>query len=84
MERVREPVRLVADPREHVQLRRVRPQRDRVFDAAPIDPIRRGAGLEVALFGEPDDLDAVVTAERHAEIGERGDRHAELALAAVN
>ena len=84
VERVREPVRLVANACEHVQLRRVLPQRDRVFDVAPVDAIRCAARLEVALFGEADHFEAVVAAEHHAQIAQRRDRHAELAFATVD
>src|SRR6266566_1267362 len=83
MERVREAMRFVANAREHVQLRRVRAQRDRVLHAAAIDAIGYAAGLELALLREPDNLDTVA-AELDAEIGERGHGHAELALAAVD
>src|SRR5439155_23520209 len=50
VEGVREPMRLGAQPREQVQLGRVRAQRDRVLDVAAVDPIRRTAGLELALL----------------------------------
>ena len=63
MERVREPVRLVADAREHVELGRVRAQRDRVLHVAAVDAIGRAAGFELALLREADHLDAVLAAE---------------------